>query len=141
MKDIVWTPEPYKVPVTPEDSEWDSEKENQTKQSESPFKGSVVFTMPLYTQRLKYLKECNFNTGKDVDVAGGSSYDSMIRMVEIAKKHIAKVDLTFEEADENGEAKAATITSFDELQESAEGADAINQIATLILRGTKIKKI
>jgi len=131
LKEVTWTPSPYDVPIAPTDKEWDKEKgADQTKSVESPFEGQVIYNMPLYTNRLKYLKECNFSSGEDVK-ASGANYDSMIRMVDICKKHIVKVALKVKC---NGE----EIKSLEELELYQEGGDALNQIATCLLRGVKL---
>ncbi|GAH17770.1 unnamed protein product, partial [marine sediment metagenome] len=79
--------EEYKGETLKEDRVIKDEKKN-------PFTGSIIIEVPKYTQRLQYLKECNFKTNKagEVDQSGGT-YDSIIKMIDIAKKHMTKVEV------------------------------------------------
>ena len=107
-------------------------KENKTteKEIDNPFKGSVIIQVPKYTERLGYIKECNFNPD---DGASSSTYESMIKMVGIAKKHITKVEL-LRISDEQ------IFSSVDDLEYDKEGSDVLNTIATLVLEGVKLGK-
>jgi hypothetical protein len=59
------------------------------------FEGHVVFNIPKYTERLKYIKQCGFKTGDDGQIVVSlEDTDSLVAMVEIAEKHVVEVNLT-----------------------------------------------
>lgn len=96
--------------------------------------GTVDILVPKYTQRLKYIQDCKFKT----DDAGNikvdmSSLDSVIKMVEISKKHVLNMDLLNEKS-------GRLYKNFDDLEDDAECDGVINEIAGLVLSGVKLGK-
>lgn len=91
------------------------------------FEGKVVVTLPLFAQKLKYIKECNFKTNKKGEVEVGlEQLDSLIKMIEIAEKHIKSVEM-----------KCGDIVakSWEDLNSNPEFEPIIPEIATLVING------
>lgn len=56
--------------------------------------GEVKIRVPKYTERLRYVKECNFKLdGSGNAVLSTDQLDSVIKMIEFASKHVVSVDL------------------------------------------------
>ena len=99
------------------------------KKIESSLEGIVEVDIPKYVQRLKYLKEANFKINSDGSV--DQKTDSLgitIKAVELAEKHIKKVNLTVRGTDKK-------IKSVDEMQYSPECEMALTEIGFLVLNG------
>ena len=95
-----------------------------------PFEGSAKIELPKYTQRLKYIKECNFKVNADGEVdASTDQLDALMSMVEVAKKHISDVDIKC------GEIHAK---SFDDLEDFVEFDSLIPELASTVLNGGRV---
>ncbi len=98
------------------------------------FEGEVVINLPKYSERLALLKSLNFKTSNDGKVeASSDQIDSMIKMIEIASKHVASVKVR--RIDDGYE-----FNSIDELEYDKEGSELINEIANVIMSGVKMGK-
>ena len=98
------------------------------------FSGVVTITAPKYMQRMQYLKDCSFEVGPDGNITINSgNIDSIMKMWEIAKKHIVKIDITKTEV----ELKYSTP---DELEYDGDCDELINEICNLIMTGVKMGK-
>lgn len=96
--------------------------------------GHVEIDVPKYTQRLKYIQECKFKLDEKgmikVDMSG---LDSIVKMIEFAKKHITNVDLTNSET-------GMKYTKFDDLEDDNSCDTILNDIGGVILSGVKLGK-
>lgn len=114
----VWKPEP----VTGEDG----------KVADSKLEGTVEVEVPKYIQRLKYLKDANFKINSDGSVGNDvDNLDLTIRAIELAEKHIKKVDLTVVETGEK-------IKSVEEMQYSPYCEQPLTEIGFLVINGPQL---
>ena len=107
------------------------------KEKDGLFEGHVMIDIPSYPQRLKYIKECQFEVKKDekgeVKVSESmSNIDALIKMVELAKIHVKEVNLL-----KNGE---PAYKNFAEMLDDADCDEMINEISGVILNGVKLPK-
>ena len=102
--------------------------------SNKVFEGEVTISLPKYKERLQMLKEVNFKYVNGQVESGLDQIDSMVKVVEIAEKHIVSVNLTRIE-------DQAQFLSIDDLQYDKDGADLINEIGNVILSGMPVGKI
>lgn len=92
----------------------------------------ITLKVPQYRERLKLLKECNFQVSNEGELnAGQGQFDSLEKLVEITEKHIEKVDLKFEDQE---------IKSIEELGYYTEGTELLNEVGGLILNGFTLGK-
>lgn len=107
------------------------------KQKDGIFKGTVSIEMPSYPQRLSYVKECNFSfnekeTGEIAAAMSTTNIDALIKMLEIARKHVKGVDII-----KMGE---VTYADFEEMLQDADCDEMVNEISAAILNGVKLGK-
>lgn len=107
-------------------------------QENHDFEGVIELNIPKYTQRLKYIKQCNFKAKKnekgelEVD-AGLDSLDSIVEMVEIAKQHVEKVNVRHKESQ-------AVFKSWDELEENPVCDGLLSEIGSMVVNGPVLGK-
>ena len=103
-----------------------------TVKCEKPYKGEVVIEVVRYKDRLRYIKECNFKIDSTGNVEiGGDQIESFIKMIELAEKHVKKVDV------KHGDIHA---TSFDEMQDYLEFDNLVSLVASAVLNGGSVGK-
>jgi hypothetical protein len=107
------------------------------KETDGVFEGYVSIDIPSYPQRLKYIKDCQFQVSKDekgqVSVTESmSNIDALIKMVELAKIHVKEVKIT-----KCGE---EVYKSFADMLDDADCDEIINEISGVILNGVKLGK-
>jgi hypothetical protein len=107
------------------------------KEKDGIFKGYVSIEIPSYPQRLKYIKECQFQVAKDdkgqvVVSESMSNIDALIKMVELAKVHVKEVKVT--KCDED------VYKTFADMLDDADCDEMINEISGIILNGIKLGK-
>jgi hypothetical protein len=94
--------------------------------------GELILEIPSYRERLKMIKECNFQTdSKGQVVISGEGIDSFIKLLDVTEKYFKKIDVVC------GEIKAKT---FSELEGSPEFDSLINDCAAFILNAGKLGK-
>lgn len=97
------------------------------------FEGSIKLEMPSYPQRLKYFKECNFDLGKTDNgyeaKMGSQNIDALIKMLDIAKKHVKSVDLIREDT---------SYASFDEMLDDSSCDELCQEIAGVVINGIRV---
>ena len=99
---------------------------------ESPFEGSVEIEIPKYTQRLKYIRDCNFVTGTDGEISAGmDNVDSIISMIESARPHVKNVKVKNVETGDEA-------SSFEELEDNPAFDALLPVLAPLVLNGGKV---
>lgn len=99
----------------------------------SPFSGIVKIEVPRYPQRLKYIKECNFAMDEKGQVKSGmDSIDSIIKMLEIASKHVQEVNLKHKDG--------AEFCTWDELQDNPMADGILNEVASAVINGPILGK-
>ena len=95
-------------------------------EADSGFEGHVTISVPLYRQRLRYLKECNLKFDDEGKVEIGSdTIDTMLVMLDIAEKHVEEVRLKHVES--GVEAK-----SFEDLEAQPMFDGVLNQVANAV---------
>lgn len=130
MRTHIWKPEEIDSPEEVKDNDGNTvyEEDGLTPKikmikKDSPFKGIVIFKICKYTERLKYMKECNLGVeGKDAD---------QVKMVELALENITKVELT--RIDDG-----MKFTTTEELEHDKEGSSVLSLIANDILTGVRL---
>jgi hypothetical protein len=101
---------------------------------ESAVVGKVVFEVPKWTERMKYVKECKFTIDSEGNVeAGADQIDSLIKMVELATPHIKTVDLKTKEG-------SSVFKSFDDLQSDPICDAVLVEIASAVINGAAVGK-
>jgi len=128
MKTYVWTA-PEKITTVKMDKDENGEVIQKQEEKDNPFEGTVILKVPKYTERLQFMKTCNFGS----KVEDGVNYDSMIEMIKIAKDHITKVELKRKEDGQE-------FTTVDDLEYDSEGSEILNELGTKILGGVKLGK-
>lgn len=104
------------------------------KKVEPELDGSIEVDLPKYVQRLKYLKDANFKINQDGTVGNDvDNLDLTIRAVELAEKHIKKVELTVKETGQK-------IKSVEEMQYSPYCEGCLTEIGFLVLNGPQLGK-
>lgn len=104
------------------------------KEIKPKIEGSVEIDLPKYVQRLKYLREANFRINQDGTVSETvDNLEVTIKAIELAEKHIKKVDLTVIETGDK-------IKSVDEMQYSPYCEECLTEIGFLVLNGPQLGK-
>ncbi len=99
------------------------------KKIDPKFEGFVEIDLPKYIQRLKYLKDANFKINEKGEVANSAGgLDTTIFAVELAEKHIKKVELKHVETGDE-------MKKVDDLQFHPEGGEILTEIGFLVLNG------
>jgi hypothetical protein len=108
------------------------ELEDKTKVP-SPFVGHLMIKIPLYKERLNLIKEMNLNVDQDDKslVLDSNKIDQAIKMNDIAKAHIAEMDLKYAATDEK-------VESVDDLEYLQEGSQLLIEVANMVLSGFKL---
>jgi len=98
---------------------------------DSNVQGTIEIRLPKYTERLKYLRDCQFeiNEAGEVEVSNGM-LDSTIKMIEIAEKHVEKVDLVNEMSQE--------IKSFEQMEYHPECELILQELGQIMLNGVQL---
>ena len=98
-----------------------------------PFTGEVKIELPKYTQRLKYIKECNFRINADGEIDEGiDQVDSLIKMIEVAGQHIKSVKVKHESGIE--------VKSYEEMEDFTEFDSLVSELASFVLNGGQVGK-
>lgn len=93
--------------------------------------GTVKVRLPKYTERLQYLRDCQFKINGDGDIEIDSGMiDSTIKMIQIAEKHVESVDLALESGKE--------IKSFEEMEYFPECEPVLQELGNLMLSGVQV---
>ena len=90
------------------------------------WKGQINVKIPIYPQRMKYIKESGLNVGSEVDLA--DQVEALIKLVEIASKHVEGVKI--EKGDEKIESWADLLAS--------DHNDIIETIAAMMIKGGSV---
>ena len=97
------------------------------------FKGEIEIEIPNYIERLKIIREAQFSFNqKDGSVEASissSNLDALIKLLELTKKYIKKVDVTF------GRAK---FESYEMLLEDPRYSEICNEVANAIVNGVSV---
>jgi len=106
------------------------------REEEPIFNGTVTIHVPSYPQRLEYIKACQFDVKQVADGqveanVTASNISALIKMIELAKSHIKKIELTKE---------GTKYASFDELLDDPDCDEICNELATAVINGVKIPK-
>ena len=100
------------------------------------FSGSVTINVPSSPQRLAMIKGCQFDikqNGNEVQAnASLNNIDALIKMLELAKPHIKKIDLV-----KQGGAK---YESFDDMLDDSDCDEICSEIASVVINGIKLPK-
>ena len=98
------------------------------------FKGEILISIPKYKERLGMIKGLNFQFNEKGEVQGGSEqFESAIKIVDIAEKHVKQLALTVIETGEK-------ISTLDDLEYSQEGTELMNEVANFVLSGVQLGK-
>ena len=101
---------------------------------EQKVEGTVEVDLPKYVQRLKYLKEAKFKINPDWTVSDQvDNLEITIKAIELAEKHIKKVDLTVKETGDK-------IKTVDQMQFSPYCEECLTEIGFLVLNGPQLGK-
>jgi hypothetical protein len=104
------------------------------KEVEPLVEGEVEVDLPKYVQRLRYLKQAKIKLSDKGEVdAGGDPLEQAILAVELAEKHIKKVNLTVKETGKK-------VKSVDEMGYLPECEAALTEIGFLVLNGPPLGK-
>lgn len=121
---------------SPEDIEIEIEKDGKLVKEtiKTEFEGKVSIEVPKYVQRMKYLKECNFKIGEGSQVQMGmESMDSIVKMIELAPKHVKNVSLSHMKSGDK-------FKKWEDLEEDYRCDQILNQIASVIVNGPQLGK-
>ena len=99
---------------------------------ESGFEGHVMLKVPKYKQRIRILRECNFNIDAAGEMGkGAAQFDSIEKIIEVTESHVLSVELKYGET---------VIGEIEELGYYQEGVELLNEIGNLILSGFSLGK-
>jgi hypothetical protein len=98
------------------------------------FKGSYTIEVPKFTQRLRYIKECNFK----LDASGNLSVsieesDAIIKMIEIASQHVKELNIEHVESGKK-------FDSMEQMEYDSDCDGILNEIGAKMLSGVQLGK-
>lgn len=97
--------------------------------------GKIKIEFPKYTQRLKYIQECQFKLDESGEIKiSVDSVDSIVKMIEIARGHVKEVDVTHIKT-------GYVFTQFEDLEDFQDCQEIINVIAGKILGGIQLGEV
>lgn len=91
------------------------------------FTGEVIVNLPSARQRIRYVKECNFQFNETGDVTTMNNIDAMDKMYDVAEKHVTKVNLKHE--------SGTSFKSFNAMADDALCDDVCQSIIGIVLQG------
>lgn len=97
--------------------------------------GYVEVKIPFYQERLRILKELDYQIGAEgkLEASSGDVFERMAKTVEVVQRFVSSVSLTVKEGGQQ-------ITSLDEVLSYDELQDLISPISLVIIRGLKLGK-
>ena len=99
------------------------------------WEGSIEIDFPKYTQRLKYIQECQFKLNSDGEInISLDSVDSIIKMIEISRKHVKSVDVLHKKT-------GSKFAKFEDLEDFQDCQELSNVVAGKILGGLQLGEI
>lgn len=94
------------------------------------FKGWALIDVRPFVERAQMLKDLDLSV-KEGEAVPADQMDKVIKIQELAKKHVKKIEVDFE---------GTKFTSADELECYVEGQEVINELAGFVLNGVKLSK-
>lgn len=132
VKEFTWKPTGTRKVIRPVENPKKGEDKFEEIDEEWPFTGEIVVKMTKATERLKLSKECRIEV-KDGEVQSKDTTETAIKLIEIAKEKIKKVNLRRKD-------DGFVFNNVEDLEYDTEGAEILSTIGGKVLEGVKIGK-